>query len=136
MILCSRIHPEHHTMHTLRKLTLLAATLFAAAGANAEMVKGHFRSNGTYVAPYYRTPANGTPYDNLSHRGYPSQEPGYVSPRSYGLESSHRQSLSDLFDGDSFQEPSRLPSLDSFDGGLQTLPNTPRSERTGTLFAF
>src|SRR5436309_4128885 len=74
-------------MKTLCKLTLAAAVLTTIA-AQADQVRGHFRSNGTYVAPYYRTPANGTPYDNLSYRGYPSQQPGYVPPRSYGLDSS------------------------------------------------
>ena len=53
--------------------------------AQADWVSGHFRSNGTYVAPYYRTPANDTPYDNLSYRGYPSQQPGYVSPGAWSL---------------------------------------------------
>lgn len=64
-------------------LALAAVMLTAAVSAKAEWVSGHFRSNGTYVNSYYRTPANGTPYDNLSYRGYPSQQPGYVSPRSY-----------------------------------------------------
>ena len=62
--------------------------MLAAVSAQAEWVNGHFRSNGAYVNSYYRTPANGTPYDNLSYRGYPSQQPGCVSPRSYGLDSS------------------------------------------------
>ncbi len=44
--------------------------LVAAVPSQAEWVNGHFRSNGTYVAPYYRTPAKGTPYDNLSYRAY------------------------------------------------------------------
>jgi hypothetical protein len=75
-------------MKNLIKLALAAVILSAAASAKAEWVSGHFRSNGTYVNSFYRTPANGTPYDNLSYRGYPSQQPGYVSPRSYGLDSS------------------------------------------------
>ncbi len=70
-------------MKTLTKLALAAVILISAFAAQAGTVRGHFRGNGTYVAPYYRTPANGTPYDNLSYRGYPSQQPGYVSPRSY-----------------------------------------------------
>lgn len=36
--------------------------------AKADWVRGHYRGNGTYVAPYYRTPADGNPYNNL--RGY------------------------------------------------------------------
>ena len=58
-------------MKNLTKLALAAVILCSAFAAQAEMVSGHFRNNGTYVAPYYRTPANGTPYDNLSYRGYP-----------------------------------------------------------------
>lgn len=51
--------------------------------ARADWVSGYTRSNGTYVAPHYRTPANGSVYDNLSYRRYPSQQPGHVSPRGY-----------------------------------------------------
>lgn len=74
-------------MKTLTKLALAAVILTTALAAQAGSVRGYFRSNGTYVMPHYRTPANGTPYDNLSYRGYPSQQPGYVSPRSYGYRS-------------------------------------------------
>lgn len=95
-------------MKTLTKLALAAMILCSAFAANAQTVRGHFRSNGTYVAPYYRTPANGTPYDNLSYRGYPSQQPGYVSPRSYGLDSS-------------WCRPTPLPSYGGYK--LETLPN-------------
>jgi len=96
-------------MKALTKLALAAVILTAAVSVQAEMVRGHFRSNGTYVAPYYRTPANGTPYDNLSYRGYPSQQPGYVSPRSYGL-------------GSSWSRPTPLPSYGSY--VPRTLPYT------------
>ncbi len=72
-------------MKTLKNLALAAVILTTAVAAQAGTVRGHFRSNGTYVMPHYRTPANRTPYDNLSYRGYPSQQPGYVSPRSYGF---------------------------------------------------
>ena len=33
-------------------------------------VRSYFRSTGTYVPQYYRTPANGIPYDNLNYRGF------------------------------------------------------------------
>jgi hypothetical protein len=75
-------------MKALTKLALVTLLLATAASAPAQTVRGYFRSSGTYVAPYYRTPANGSVYDNLSYRGYPSQQPGYVSPRSFGLDSS------------------------------------------------
>jgi len=32
-------------------------------------VNGYYRSNGTYVAPHYRTSPNSTRYDNYSHHG-------------------------------------------------------------------
>src|SRR6266704_5767552 len=79
-------------MKTLTKLALAAVMLTTAFAAQADWVSGYTRHDGTYVMPYYRTPANGIPYDNLSYRGYPSQQPGYVSPRSYGLDSRDRKS--------------------------------------------
>ena len=94
-------------MKILTKLALAAVILTTTAASQAEIVRGHFRSNGIYVAPYYRTPANGIPYDNLSYRGYPSQQPGYVSPRSSGLDTGFTRP------SDGFSQPARLPSLDS-----------------------
>src|SRR5947207_3398910 len=48
-------------MRTMKTILALAAVMLAAAvSAQAEWVNGHFRSNGTYVNRYYRTPANGT----------------------------------------------------------------------------
>lgn len=88
-------------------LALATVILTTAVAAQAGTVRGHFRSNGTYVMPHYRTPANGTPYDNLSYRGYPSQQPGYVSSRSSGLDSS-------------WSRPTPLPSYDSYK--LDTMP--------------
>ncbi len=72
-------------MKALTKLALATVLLTTAVAARADWVSGHYRGNGTYVSPYYRTPANGSVYDNLSYRGYPSQQPGYVSPRSYSF---------------------------------------------------
>jgi len=34
-----------------------------------ERVEGHYRKNGTYVEPYYRTKANDTESDNYNTRG-------------------------------------------------------------------
>lgn len=42
-------------MKTLRNIILTAVLLTTALAAKAEWVSGHFRSNGTYVAPYYRS---------------------------------------------------------------------------------
>lgn len=113
-------------MKTLIKLTLAIVTFAATFAAQAGTVRGHFRSNGTYVNSYYRTPANGTPYDNLSYRGYPSQQPGYVSPRSYGLDSS-------------WSRPTPLPSYGSYNfqtprpytGGYTPTPLYRRSSSFG-----
>ena len=68
-------------MKILKNLALAAVILTTAVASQAGTVRGYFRSNGTYAMPHHRTPANGTPYDNLSYRGYPSQQPGYVSSR-------------------------------------------------------
>ena len=65
-------------MKTLTKLILSTMFLLTACAAQAQVARGYSRSNGTYALPYYRTPANGVPYDNLSYRGYSSQQPGYV----------------------------------------------------------
>jgi hypothetical protein len=46
-------------MKTLTKLALVAVILCSAFAANAQMVRGYVRSNGTYVAPSYRS-SNGS----------------------------------------------------------------------------
>lgn len=102
----------------MKKLIALALLVLATAATQAQTVNGYFRSNGTYVAPHYRTPANGTPYDNLSYRGYPSQQPGYVSPRSYGND---------------FSTPQPMPRFDSFDTTPRTLPYNGQTYRTRTF---
>ncbi len=88
-------------MKTLTKITLALTLLATAASARADWVNGYTRANGTYVGGYSRTPANGTPYDNYSYRCYPSQEPGYVSPRSFGYETPRPLPLYD------FSQPAR-----------------------------
>ena len=98
-------------MKTLTKLALAAVMLTTAFAAQADWVSGYFRRNGTYVMPYYRTPANGIPYDNLSYRGYPSQQPGYVSPRAWSSDS-------DL------SRPKTMPSYGSSRFQIGLLPNT------------
>ncbi len=48
-----------NSMKTLTKLALAAALLNSAVAAQAQIVRGHSRSNGTYVAPYYLLPVAG-----------------------------------------------------------------------------
>ena len=62
--------------------------LTSTIAARADWVSGYTRRDGTSVMPYYRTPANGIPYDNLSYRGYASQQPTYLWPRAYSYDGS------------------------------------------------
>ena len=104
-------------MKTLKNIAFAAVILTAAVSAKAEWVSGHFRSNGTYVNSYYRTAANGTPYDNLSYRSYPSQQPSYVSQRSY--------STTTLPNCGSYAPATTMPS---FGGITPTRPLTSRRQ--------
>ena len=82
-----KLSNKNTTMKTLTKIALSLVLLATAASSRADWVDGYTRVNGTYVSGHARTAANNTPYDNYSYRGYPSQQPGYVSPRpSYGYE--------------------------------------------------
>src|SRR5437016_11220426 len=42
-------------MKTFKRLLFVATMLAGMMSAQADWVSGHFRSNGTYVAPYYRS---------------------------------------------------------------------------------
>jgi len=96
-------------MKTLSKLTLAASILACTWAANAEWVNGYVRSTGTYVQPYYRTPANGVASVNLSYRGYPSQQPGYISPRAHSL-------------GSDYSRPQTMPYYDTSKSDTSLLP--------------
>lgn len=50
-------------------LTLSVMALSATSVEAAQRVNGYYRSNGTYVQPYYRSNSNSTKYDNYSTRG-------------------------------------------------------------------
>ena len=45
------------------------AALVAAPALSADYVRGYTKSNGTYVAPHYRSDANTNRYDNYSSQG-------------------------------------------------------------------
>lgn len=59
----------------MKKLILVTGLLITTVAASIkpvladEYVNGYYRSNGTYVQPYYRSSPNGNPYDNYSTRG-------------------------------------------------------------------
>jgi hypothetical protein len=62
------------------------------------------------VQPYYRTPANGIPYDNLSYRGYPSQQPGCISPRANSFGSDWTGPKTMPYYGDTKSDTGLLPN--------------------------
>jgi hypothetical protein len=58
------------SMRWLSILILVAAAIVAPMTADADVsVRGYFRSNGTYVAPHFRSSPNGSYNDNWSVRG-------------------------------------------------------------------
>jgi hypothetical protein len=61
------------------------------------------------VQSYYRTPVNGVSYDNLSYRGYPSQQPGYISPRAYSFGADSTRPKTMPCYGDSKSDTGLLP---------------------------
>ncbi len=65
-------------------IALLLACLSLGGTLLADVyVHGYYRSNGTYVQPYYRSDPNGTTLDNWSTKGNMNPytgEPGYKSP--------------------------------------------------------
>lgn len=51
----------------MKKLIALLA-LFSAFSAIADTVNGYYRSNGTYVAPHYRSAPDGYTFNNNNPR--------------------------------------------------------------------
>ena len=69
-------------MKTLIKFALAAAMLISTLTAQAGWVSGHYRSNGTYVAPYYRSDYGslGRSYGYSSSSGYVYRNPYAAYP--------------------------------------------------------
>ncbi len=67
-------------MKTLIRLVLATVILCSAFAAQAGWVSGYYRSNGTYVAPYYRSD-----YGSLGggYSGYSSSSRDYVYRNPY-----------------------------------------------------
>lgn len=64
-----------------RLLLALAAALLVASTAVAQVyVRPYVRSNGTYVAPHYRSRPDGNPYNNYSYPGNVNPYTGRVAP--------------------------------------------------------
>ena len=71
-------------MKTLKNLLLSAVIACTALAANAGWVNGHYRSNGTYVAPYYRSD-----YGSLGgYSGYSSSSRDFTYRNPYAAEPS------------------------------------------------
>ncbi len=55
---------------TMKRIILIAAlAAFSTAAMADKYVKGYTRSDGSYVAPHYRSDANSNRYDNYSSSG-------------------------------------------------------------------
>ena len=72
-------------------MKLLVASFLVLAGVlgfthfsdAASRVNGYYRSNGTYVQPYYRTEPNSYRFDNYSSKGVYNPYTGRYGTRSY-----------------------------------------------------
>jgi hypothetical protein len=60
---------------------VVLGSAFTADGA--DYVRGHFRSNGTYVPGHYRSTADSSFYNNWSTRGNVNPYTGSYGTRSY-----------------------------------------------------
>ena len=67
----------------LRKIVLAAAvTLTASSPSWADQyVQGYYRSDGTYVQPYWRSDPDGNPFNNFACPGNLNPHGGEVAPR-------------------------------------------------------
>ena len=62
---------------------VLGTFSFSAVAEAATRVKGYIRSNGTYVAPHYRSSPNRTKIDNYGTKGNYNPYTGKSGTRSY-----------------------------------------------------
>lgn len=64
---------------------LVAFFSFTPTSSAVVSVRGYFRSNGTYVAPHYRSDPNSSVYDNWSYKGNVNPYTGKIGTKTYGL---------------------------------------------------
>ncbi len=70
-------------------LVLLSSIGLCQTNSRHVHVKGHYRSDGTYVQPHYRTAPNSTNRDNFSTRPNINPytgKPGYIEPDNNGYD--------------------------------------------------
>jgi hypothetical protein len=53
----------------MKKLIFILLMCISSIAMADVHVRGHYRSNGTYVQPHYRSSPNGTTLDNYSTKG-------------------------------------------------------------------
>jgi hypothetical protein len=95
----------------MRRLIFALAAVALAASASAQVyVHGYTKSNGTYVAPHYRSAPDSSLYNNYSARGNVNPYTGQVgtknpntayTPRFYSTPSSSYSSSSQTGNSDS-----------------------------------
>ena len=83
----------------MKTLVIAIACILFSTSAFADHVNGYYRSNGTYVAPYERSHADGTVTNNYSYQGntnpytgasgtnhyeHDATSPYYTGPDSHG----------------------------------------------------
>ena len=132
----------------MKKLFILSIIIISAlSGFTQVHVNGYNKSNGTYVAPHYRSSPNNTKSDNWStygninpytgelgtktyndynNWGYIDRKSSYDSPSSYSREYEYSSGYSNNIS--SYSLPS-LPSISSLPGpsslpGIESLPGT------------
>jgi hypothetical protein len=70
----------------MRKIFVAVVSVFLLFSSSAfadQHVHGYYRSNGTYVQPYYRSSPNGTVTDNFSYKGNVNPHTGAVGTNRY-----------------------------------------------------
>lgn len=67
----------------MKKLALGFALLLSFSAFADTYVRGHYRSNGTYVGPHYRSSPNGTVTDNYSYKGNKNPYTGETGSNTY-----------------------------------------------------
>ena len=67
-------------MKALIRFALAAMMLITTLTAQAGWVSGHYRSSGTYVAPYYRSDSGSTGHSDGSSSGYVYRNPYAAYP--------------------------------------------------------
>lgn len=68
-------------------IIIFVVGFFSTIGiASADVyVRGYYRSNGTYVAPHYRSDPDSSIYNNWSYKGNINPYTGKIGTNTYGL---------------------------------------------------